>query len=112
MIYATDTPDAVRASQAALGVQEAGHRIEQAMGAIAKAATAAGVRRLVVAGGETSGAVTQALAVHQVRVGQEICPGVPWIYAGVSDPIALALKSGNFGGPEFFQEAFNVLGDA
>ncbi len=112
LIYATDTPDAVRASQAALGVQEAGHRIEQAMGAIAKAATAAGVRRLVVAGGETSGAVTQALAVHQVRVGQEICPGVPWIYAGVSDPIALALKSGNFGGPEFFQEAFNVLGDA
>lgn len=113
LIYATDTPEAVRASQAALGVQEAGHRIEQAMGAIAKAATAAGVRRLVVAGGETSGAVTQALAVQQVRVGQEICPGVPWVYAGeASDPIALALKSGNFGGPEFFQDAFDVLGDA
>lgn len=113
LIYATDTPEAVRASQAALGVQEAGERIEQAMGTIAKAATAAGVRRLVVAGGETSGAVTQALAVHQVRVGHEICPGVPWIYAGdASDPIALALKSGNFGGPEFFQDAFDVLGDA
>jgi len=110
LIYATDTPEAVRASQANLGVQEAGHRIEEAMGQIAKAALASGVRRFVVAGGETSGAVTQALGITQVRVGPEICPGVPWIFAGTADdPMALALKSGNFGTPSFFDDALNSL---
>lgn len=110
LIYATDTPEGVKASQAELGVQEAGQRIERAMGRIAAAAFASGVRRFVIAGGETSGAVTQALGVSQVRVGPEICPGVPWIFAHQdTDPLALALKSGNFGEPDFFSDALAVI---
>ena len=65
---------------------------------------AAGVRRLVVAGGETSGAVVQALGVRTLRIGPAICPGVPWTLAQ-DQPLKLALKSGNFGGPDFFAEA-------
>jgi 3-dehydrotetronate 4-kinase len=110
LIYATDTPERVKASQAALGIHEAGQRIETAMARIATEAYASGVRRFVIAGGETSGAVTQALGIAQVLVGPEICPGVPWVFANQSsDPLALALKSGNFGGPDFFIDALNDL---
>jgi uncharacterized protein YgbK (DUF1537 family) len=73
----------------------------------------AGVRRLVVAGGETSGAVVQALRVAQLRIGAAICPGVPWTQAalpGSGEPILLALKSGNFGGPDFFAQALQQAG--
>ena len=71
-----------------------------------------GVGRLVVAGGETSGACVQALGVTRLRIGQQIAPGVPWCHA--RSPFAprglhLALKSGNFGGPTFFHEAFECL---
>lgn len=110
LIYATDAPERVKASQALLGIHEAGQRIEAAMARIAAEAYASGVRRFVIAGGETSGAVTQALGIAQVLVGPEICPGVPWVFANQSsDPLALALKSGNFGGPGFFIDALNVL---
>lgn len=110
LIYATDTPERVKASQTALGIHEAGQRIETAMARIATEAYASGVRRFVIAGGETSGAVTQALGVAQVLVGPEICPGVPWVFANQdADPLALALKSGNFGGPTFFADALHIL---
>lgn len=110
LIYATDTPEAVKASQAKLGVAAAGELVEQAMATLAQQAYIRGVRRFVVAGGETSGAVTQALGVREVLIGQEICPGVPWVYSGAAtDPIALALKSGNFGTPSFFEDALNLL---
>lgn len=68
-----------------------------------------GVRQLVVAGGETSGAVTQKLGVQAIRIGPEIAPGVPWTESLGQAPIALALKSGNFGSPQFFAEAFDLL---
>ena len=67
----------------------------------------------VVAGGETSGAVTQALSVRRLAIGDEIAPGVPWTFStSGGHPIALALKSGNFGAETFFADALGVLGQA
>lgn len=106
LIYATAEPDAVRKAQAMLGVARAGAVVEEALAALAVAARDRGARRFVVAGGETSGAVTGALGVTRLDIGAEIAPGVPWTFAtseGV--PIALALKSGNFGAETFFADA-------
>jgi uncharacterized protein YgbK (DUF1537 family) len=110
LVYATAEPDAVAAAQARLGVAQAGRIVEDALADLAVAARKAGRRRFVVAGGETSGAVTAALGVTRLDIGAEIAPGVPWTFA-LSDgaAVALALKSGNFGGPDFFAEAFKVL---
>ena len=83
--------------------------IEHAFRALAKGLAAAGVRRFVVAGGETSGAVTEALGVKALAIGPEIAPGVPWTASLGGEPMLLALKSGNFGGPDFFSKAFEVL---
>jgi uncharacterized protein YgbK (DUF1537 family) len=82
--------------------------VEDALRAIAVGLAAAGVRRFVVAGGETSGAVTEALGVRALAIGPEIAPGVPWTRAADGKPYALALKSGNFGGPDFFTRAFEA----
>ncbi len=80
------------------------------MAGIAEGLVARGVRRLVVAGGETSGAVVTRLGVRQLRIGAEIDPGVPWTHAsGSGEDLLLALKSGNFGAPDFFLKAFQVL---
>lgn len=103
LIHATSHPDEVRASQALLG-PDAGARIEQCLARIAVALVAGGVSRLVVAGGETSGAVTQALGVRQLRIGGTIDPGVPWTQVE-GRPLWLALKSGNFGTEDFFSKA-------
>jgi len=109
LIYASAAPDEVRRAQAELGRERAGALVEQAMAAIAEGLAAAGVRRLVVAGGETSGAVVQALGVTGIRIGPQIDPGVPWT-ASLGEPaLALALKSGNFGAPDFFLKAFDRL---
>jgi len=114
LIYSTDEPDAVRAAQAELGTERAASLIEHALASIARALVDRGVRRLVVAGGETSGAVTGALDPVALAIGPQIDPGVPWTItvprAGSATPaIALALKSGNFGGEDFFLRAFNML---
>ena len=110
MIYATAKPESVRAVQAQLGVAAAGELVEAALSACAVAARDAGARRIIVAGGETSGAVTKALEVTQLDVGAEIAPGVPWSFCTSKDvKIALALKSGNFGQPTFFSDAQSVL---
>ena len=76
---------------------------------LAKGLVAAGVGRLVVAGGETSGAVVGALDVTALRIGPEIDPGVPWTASVGAKPLLLALKSGNFGAPDFFTKAFQLL---
>jgi uncharacterized protein YgbK (DUF1537 family) len=79
------------------------------MAGIAEGLVAAGVRRMVVAGGETSGAVVTRLGVNRLRIGGEVDPGVPWTFAEGSGPaMLLALKSGNFGAPNFFTKAFAV----
>lgn len=110
LIYATADPASVRAAQERLGVERAGAIVEDALAACALAARDAGARRFVVAGGETSGAVTQALGVDRLDIGAEIAPGVPWCFA-VSEgtPIALTLKSGNFGAETFFADALSKL---
>jgi len=104
LLHATVAPAELKAVQAELGVARAGELVEHALAAIAKGLLALGVQRLVVAGGETSGAVVQALDVQQLHIGAAICPGVPWTQAA-GRPLWLALKSGNFGGPAFFEEA-------
>lgn len=113
LIYATAAPDQVQAAQAQLGTERAGHLVEQAMSAIAKGLYARGVARLVVAGGETSGAVVQALDVRALRIGPQIDPGVPAtlaVGANGQTLCALALKSGNFGTVDFFEKALRALG--
>lgn len=110
LIYATAAPEAVRAAQDRLGTARAGEIVEEALAACAVAAREAGARRFVVAGGESSGAVTQALGVDRLDVGQEIAPGVPWCFAiSQGAPIALALKSGNFGSESFLSDALARL---
>ncbi len=112
LIYATATPEEVKATQEALGVSEAGALVEEALAAIAQGLVRRGVGGLIVAGGETSGAVVRALEVKGLRIGPEIDPGVPWTVAlqdGNREPLALALKSGNFGTPDFFLKAWNRL---
>ena len=109
LIYSTDQPGKVQAVQAELGREAAGDIVEQALARVADGLVKAGVRKLIVAGGETSGAVVSKLGVCGLRIGPEIDPGVPWTVS-VGDPeIALALKSGNFGGPNFFEDAFEKL---
>lgn len=107
LIAASAPPEQVAALQAKLGREAAGVLVETALAAIAEGLVARGVRRMVVAGGETSGAVVTRLGVARLRIGGEIDPGVPWTLAeGHGPALKLALKSGNFGGPDFFARAF------
>ena len=111
LVYSTDEPAAVKAIQSQLGAGQAGALIEDALAKIACGLVDAGVDQLVVAGGETSGAVVQALGIEAMRIGPQIDPGVPWTMSvgGTREPVALALKSGNFGAEDFFTKAFRVL---
>ncbi|WP_066268934.1 3-oxo-tetronate kinase [Hydrogenophaga palleronii] len=104
LVYATAGVEQVKAAQALLGVEQAGLLVEQCLADIAAGLAERGVRRFVVAGGETSGAVVQALDVQQLRIGGTIDPGVPWTQA-VGRELLLALKSGNFGAVDFFAKA-------
>lgn len=108
LIYSSDDPEAVLKVQAALGREAAGHVVEQALADVARGLKAAGFTRLIVAGGETSGAVVGALGVSMLEIGPSIDPGVPWTRA-VGDGMVLALKSGNFGAGNFFLKAWSML---
>ncbi|MBN4094612.1 3-oxo-tetronate kinase [Methylobacterium sp. OT2] len=110
LIATSAPPEAVRALQAAHGIDAAGHAIEAALAAIAEGLVARGVRRLVVAGGETSGAVVDRLGLTAFLLGPEIAAGVPVLRtAGRPEPMLLALKSGNFGGADFFGRALDMM---
>ena len=111
MIASSSTPDQVAALQARHGRDAAGHAIEQAMADIAESLVKSGVRRLIVAGGETSGAVVDRLGLPGFLVGAEIAAGVPVLRAvgAEAGDMLLALKSGNFGGPEFFADALGLM---
>jgi len=108
LIYATAEPDELHAIQAELGVERAGYLVEKCLARIAQGLVEAGVRRLVVAGGETSGAVVQALGVSLLRIGAAIDPGVPWTLAE-GRTLLMALKSGNFGSTDFFSKALALV---
>ncbi len=108
LLSASDKPEAVKALQEKYGVETSSQAIERTMATLARGLVAAGVGRLVVAGGETSGAVVGALDVGALRIGPEIDPGVPWTASTGAKPLLLALKSGNFGAPDFFTKAFSA----
>jgi uncharacterized protein YgbK (DUF1537 family) len=109
LIYSSARPEEVAQVQAELGQEHAATLVERALTEIAKGLVARGVRRFVIAGGETAGAIVKALDIHALRIGPRIDPGVPWTLS-VTDPhIALALKSGNFGAPNFFLKALEVI---
>ena len=111
LIASSATPDQVAALQARHGRDAAGHAIEQTMADIAESLVKSGVRRLIVAGGETSGAVVDRLRIPGCLVGVEIAAGVPVLRAvgAEAGDMLLALKSGNFGGPEFFSDAIGLM---
>ena len=109
LVYATAEPDQVAAAQNSLGTVHAAKLVEDAFRVVASALAAAGAEAFVVAGGETSGAVVDALGVHALIIGPEIDPGVPWTRAVSRRPLWLALKSGNFGGDDFFPRATAIL---
>ena len=110
LVYATAEPEAVQKVQQQLGAARAGELVEHTLAEIARGLVELGVRRLVVAGGETAGACVQALGIDRMRIGEQIDPGVPWCHA--ASPAApgvglhIALKSGNFGTVDFFTKAF------
>jgi uncharacterized protein YgbK (DUF1537 family) len=110
LLYATADAARVREVQSRLGAQQAGALVEDTLARLAVGLVEAGVGQLLVAGGETSGACVQALGIAQLRIGPQIDPGVPWCHAA-PQRLHLALKSGNFGGVDFFTHAFALLAD-
>jgi uncharacterized protein YgbK (DUF1537 family) len=109
LIYSTAMPSEVQSIQHKLGRMEAGEIVERTLAEIARALPALGFKRMIVAGGETSGAVVQALGIRALTIGPEIDPGVPWTRALGGDDLVLALKSGNFGAPDIFLKAWTML---
>jgi len=109
LVAASAPPESVARVHAALGQERAAVLVEAAFRRLARDLAARGVRRFVVAGGETAGAVVEALSVKALAIGPEIAPGVPWTAAVGGEPYLLALKSGNFGGPDFFRRAVEML---
>ena len=113
LVYSTADPARVKRVQDRLGVDAAGALVEKTLASVARGLVERGVRQLVVAGGETSGACVQALNVTQMQIGPQIDPGVPWCYAHTdtqpSVGLHVALKSGNFGADDFFAKAFAML---
>ncbi|MGI4944522.1 MAG: 3-oxo-tetronate kinase [Janthinobacterium lividum] len=112
LLYSSSDPDQVAAMQRTYGRERVARALESLFGAVAATLIARGVRRMVVAGGETSGAVVGALSLDALQVGQEIDPGVPVLVAEGPPMIGLALKSGNFGAEDFFEKALARLGGA
>ncbi|WP_420130774.1 3-oxo-tetronate kinase [Rhodoferax ferrireducens] len=113
LVYSSADTTAVKSVQGQLGVDAAGALVERTLAAIARGLVTLGVRQLVVAGGETSGACVQALAITQMKIGPQIDPGVPWCHAHTEaasgEGLHLTLKSGNFGSDDFFTKAFARL---
>ena len=109
LVCSSDAPDQVRAAQAEFGAGALAHALDALFAETARRLVAGGLRRLVVAGGETSGAVVSALGLDALAIGPEIAPGVPAMSTASGPPLALALKSGNFGAPDFFERALGML---
>lgn len=110
VIYASADSDEVARSQKILGVARAGAAVEAFLAALARDLADGGFGRLIIAGGETSGAVIDGLGIKALSIGHEIDPGVPWMHSERDGaPIALVLKSGNFGAPDIFLKAWSML---
>lgn len=109
VIYSSAEPEALAQTQARLGRDKSGALVEATLAETARLLQAQGVTRFLIAGGETSGAVVAALGVRALDIGPEIDPGVPWTRSISGPDLALALKSGNFGAPDFFLKAWSLL---
>lgn len=109
LVFSSAPPEAVAALQRKFGREAVAHRLDDLFARTARRLVDEGVTRLVVAGGETSGAVVSALSLGAVAIGPEIDPGVPALAAADDRPLALALKSGNFGARDFFAKALDIL---
>jgi len=112
LVYSTADPASVAKTQEAHGKAATAAAIEHFFGDLARILADRGARRIVVGGGETSGAVVEALDVTSLAIGAEIDPGVPALVTERNGPLGLALKSGNFGGPDFFVRAVDAVGVA
>ena len=113
LVYSTAEPEALKHIQDQMGVHVAGQLVEQTLARIAVGLVKQGVGQLIVAGGETSGSVVQALGMTQLQIGAQIDPGVPWCAGKTSvseKTLHITLKSGNFGTPDFFSKAFHRIG--
>lgn len=109
LLYATTPPERVKELQDRFGAEEASTAVERVFGILARRLLEAGFDQFIVAGGETSGVVTQSLGIGGFHIGPQIAPGVPWVRA-IGKPLSLALKSGNFGGERFFFDAQELVG--
>ncbi|KAB0677419.1 3-oxo-tetronate kinase [Aureimonas leprariae] len=109
LVFTSADPETVRAAQERFGRERIAATIEGFFSELARRLVEGGVRRLVSAGGETSGAVMEGLAIPALDIGPEIAPGVPAVRAA-DRPLWLALKSGNFGDEDFFAKAVAALG--
>ena len=109
LVYSSADPEALAAIHERLGTAVSGALVEQVLADIARLLQASGFTRFLIAGGETSGAVVAALGVKMLEIGPEIDPGVPWTRSINGPDLALALKSGNFGAPDFFLKAWTLL---
>ena len=109
LVYSSADPSVLEQTQALLGREASGVLVEHTLAEVARLLQAAGFARFIIAGGETSGAVLEALAVRMLNIGPQIAPGVPWTRSIGGPDLALALKSGNFGDPDFFVKAWDLL---
>ncbi len=109
LAYSSADPEIVKSVQDEFGLKASSEALEAFFADVARGLVAAGIERIITAGGETSGAVVEALNIHQLEIGPEIAPGVPALRA--NENLVLALKSGNFGQPDFFQQAEKVLSE-
>ncbi|GAA3528763.1 four-carbon acid sugar kinase family protein [Amycolatopsis ultiminotia] len=108
LVYSSAAPEDVTAAQTRYGAEAVSDRLEGLFAETVKRLVDGSVSRVVVAGGETSGAVAQALDLGGLKIGPEISPGVPVLFSDKRG-VALALKSGNFGGEDFFDQALDAL---
>ncbi len=112
IVYSTAEPAAVASAQQSFGREEIAAKVDHFFAELVRQLADNGVRRIVVGGGETSGAVVEALDIASVGIGEEIDPGVPALVADRNGPLGLALKSGNFGADDFFEKAVDRIGMA
>jgi 3-dehydrotetronate 4-kinase len=105
LFYASAAPEQIKQIHHTMGVEKSAAFIEETCGILAQALYQRGIRRYVIAGGETSGAVAHALRLTALAVQSSIAPGVPWMTSLSNERLSIAFKSGNFGNPDFFQRA-------
>lgn len=108
LVFSSADPDVVRAAQRQFGASQAADAIEGFFAELAAVLSRQGIGRIVVAGGETSGAVVKGLGITALEIGPRLAAGVPMVRPLNAD-LVLALKSGNFGGETFFEDALHLM---